>query len=131
MSRSGKLSLVLAVGVVVVILLMIFKPNFLSYGVRFMSVHDRVTDVVQVWGHMQAIPDDKQELEVIWDKSGLQFEFYPYAVQDLTEKLTKEFRDSDKPVLRFTDVYADANKNGKIKTVEQLATAVRQNYQPH
>lgn len=95
-----------------------------------MSVHDRVTDVVQAWVHMPSLPDDKQELEVIWDTSGPQFEFFPYGVQDLTTKLKAEFRDSKTTVLEFTDIYANTNPGGKIKTVEQLATAVRQNYRP-
>jgi hypothetical protein len=95
-----------------------------------MSVHDRVTKVVQFWGRMPDLPDDKQELEVIWATSGPQFEFYPYGAQDLTEKLHQEFRESGKAVLNFTDIYASANTAGKVKTVDDLATAVRQNYRP-
>jgi len=95
-----------------------------------MSVHDRVTNVVQTWGRMQVLPDDKQELEVIWAASGPQFEFYPYGAQDLTEKLHQEFRESGKAVLHFTDIYASANTGGKVKTVDDLANAVRQNYRP-
>lgn len=66
-----------------------------------MSVHDRVTNVVQVWARMPSLPDDKQELEVIWATSGPHFEFFPYGAQDLTTKLQNEFRDSTKTVLQF------------------------------
>ena len=79
---------------------------------------------------MPARPSDKQELEVIWAKSGLHFEFFPYAAQDLTTKLNSEFHDSRTTVLEFTDIYASANTSAKVKTVKDLATAVRQNYTP-
>ena len=95
-----------------------------------MSVHDRVTKVVQSWGRMPDLPDDKQEIEVIWASSGPQFEFYPYGAQDLTQKLHQEFRESAKDVIRFTDIHASTNTAGKVNTVDDLANAVRQNYRP-
>jgi hypothetical protein len=94
-----------------------------------MSVHDRVTQVVKNWARLPAPPADKQELEVIWGKSS-GFEFFPYAAQHLATDLQTEFRDSKKTVIQFTDIAADANPKGKIKTVKDLATAVRQNYEP-
>jgi hypothetical protein len=108
----------------------VFKYYRFHARLTSMSVHDRVTTVVQSWGRMPALPDDKQELEVIWSASGPQFEFYPYGAQDLTEKLRHEFRESGKTVLQFTDIYASANTGGKVKTVDDLAKAVRQNYRP-
>ncbi|MBV9181032.1 MAG: hypothetical protein JO356_06960 [Acidobacteria bacterium] len=101
-----------------------------SRELTLMSVHDRVTKVVQSWGQMPSLPDDKQELEVIWASSGPQFEFYPYGAQDLTERLHHEFRESGKAVLYFTDIYAGKNTGGKVKTVDDLANAVRENYRP-
>ena len=95
-----------------------------------MSVHDRVTRVVQSWGKMPELPEDKQELEVIWAASGPQFEFYPYGAQDLTAKLHQEFRESAKDVIHFNDIHASANTAGKVNTVDDLANAVRQNYRP-
>jgi hypothetical protein len=95
-----------------------------------MSVHDQVTKVVQIWAHLPDEPDDKDELEVIWAKSGSQFDFYPYAAQNLTIRLNRTFHDSKRSVLMFTDIYASTNTKGKIKTVDELATAVRQNYIP-
>jgi len=94
-----------------------------------MSVHDRVTHVVQNWARLPSSPTDKQDLEVIWGKSS-GFEFFPYAAQHLATDLQTEFHDSKKTVIQFTDIAADANPKGKIKTVKDLATAVRQNYEP-
>lgn len=115
-----------------VIAISILGVTYLKFGrqVNPMSVHDRVTTVVQGWARLPSPPSDKQELEVIWATSGRQFEFFPYAAQELTTNLQGEFRDSKKTVLQFTDIYASANANGKIKTVKDLATAVRQNYRP-
>jgi hypothetical protein len=106
------------------------KSDSFHAWMSVMSVHDRVTTVVQGWAHLPARPSDKQELEVIWAKSGLHFEFFPYAAQDLTTKLKSEFRDSKTAVLEFNDIYASTNQDAKIKTVKDLATAVRQNYTP-
>jgi hypothetical protein len=129
MSRRS-LSLVVVSVVVIVLGIISYKLHFFKNVVRVMSVHDRVTVVVQGWAHMPSLPDDKQELEVIWAMSGPHFEFFPYGAQDLTAKLRTEFHDSKKTVLQFTDIYASTNTGGKIKTVEELATAVRQNYAP-
>jgi hypothetical protein len=120
-----------AIAVLVAVCLICVRV-FLKFGERMMpmSVHDRVTKVVQVWAHMPTLPDDKQELEVIWDTSGLHYEFFPYGAQDLTTKLQREFRESKRGVLEFTDIYATNNTSGKVKTVEELAIAVRQNYRP-
>ena len=118
-------ALLVAVG-----LLVLLTRNFFFVKVKPMSVHDRVTTVIQTWARLTSPPSDKQELEVIWATSGRQFEFYPYAAQDLTTSLNNEFRDSKKPVLQFTDIYANTNSGGRIKTVNDLATAVRQNYRP-
>jgi hypothetical protein len=129
MSRTGK-PLIIVFIVLIILLFVAYKFHFSLTGVKVMSVHDRVTNVVQAWARMPALPDDKQELEVIWGTSGPHFEFFPYGAQDLTTKLQSEFRDSAKTVLQFTDIYASTNTGGKIKTVDQLATAVRQNYSP-
>ena len=89
-----------------------------------------VSTEVQGWARMPSLPDDKQELEVIWATSGRDFEFFPHAAQELTTSLQTEFHDSRQEVLKFTDISADANTSGKVKTVKDLATAVRQNYRP-
>lgn len=94
-----------------------------------MSVHDRVIHVVQNWATLPSPPGDKQELEIIWAKHG-GFEFFPYGAQNLATNLQTEFKDSKKTVILFTDISADANPKGKVKTVKDLATAVRQNYEP-
>lgn len=94
------------------------------------SVHDRVVTVVQTWATTPSLPTDKQDLDVLWATSGKSFEFYPSATQILTAQLQHEFRDSKSNVLQYTDIYADANTAGKVKTVSDLATAVRQNYDP-
>ena len=124
--------MILAIALAVVVGSVVGLRKFRSFHglMRTMSVHDRVTTVVQDWARQLARPSDKQELEVIWAQSGLQFEFFPYAAQDLTTKLKTEFRDSKTMVLTFTDIYASTNTNAKIKTVKDLATAVRQNYTP-
>ena len=131
--KLGRRVMWIAIAIIVVVVVCIicvrvffkFRPGMIP-----MSVHDRVTRVVQVWARMPSLPDDKQELEVIWDTSGPHFEFFPYGAQDLTTKLQSEFRESKRPVLQFTDIYATENTGGKVKTVEELATAVRQNYRP-
>lgn len=95
-----------------------------------MSVHDRVTDVVQAWARMPSLPDDKQELEVIWDTSGPQYEFYPWGAENLATRLQTEFHDSKTKVVLFTDIHASKNPGGKINTVDDLATFVRRHYRP-
>lgn len=96
-----------------------------------MSVHDRVGIVVRDWASMSSRPEDKELLEVVWASSGRSFAFYPDAAQVLTGNLQSEFHDSKTAVVRYTDFYApDVNANGKVKTVVDLATAVRQNYEP-
>jgi len=124
--------MILAIVLAVIVGSVVGLRKFHSFHglMRTMSVHDRVTSVVQDWARLLGRPSDKQELEVIWAQSGLQFEFFPYAVQDLTTKLKTEFRDSKTTVLKFTDIYASTNANARIKTVKDLATAVRQNYTP-
>jgi hypothetical protein len=130
MTRKGQQLIVVIVIVLLILCFVTYRFRFSITGVKVMSVHDRVTNVVQVWARMPSLPDDKQELEVIWATSGQHFEFFPYGAQDLTTKLQSEFRDSTKTVLQFTDIYASTNTSGKIKTVDQLATAVRQDYRP-
>jgi hypothetical protein len=130
MTRGGQRLIVVAAILILILFFVILKFSFFTGGVKVMSVHDRVTEVVQSWARMPSLPDDKQELEVIWATSGPHFEFFPYGAQDLTTKLRTEFRDSKNTVLQFTDIYASTNTSGKIKTVEDLATAVRQNYKP-
>ena len=96
-----------------------------------MSVHDRAVNVVRDWASVPSRPEDKDLLEVVWATSGRSFAFYPDAVQVLTRNLQNEFHDSKTAVVRYTDFYAlDVNANGKVKTVGDLATAVRQNYEP-
>jgi hypothetical protein len=130
MTRRRQHLIIVIVIILLILCFVIYKSRFSITGVRVMSVHDRVTNVVQVWARMPSLPDDKQELEVIWATSGPHFEFFPYGAQDLTTELQKEFSNSTKTVLNFTDIYASTNTSGKIKTVDQLATAVRQNYKP-
>ncbi len=131
LTRKGAwMILAIALGLVVGSVVGLRKFHSFHGLMRTMSVHDRVTIVVQGWAGLSPRPSDKQELEVIWAQSGLQFEFFPYAAQDLTSKLKTEFRDSKTTVLKFTDIYASTNTNAKIKTVKDLATAVRQNYTP-
>lgn len=120
--------IILLLLVLATILILILRSEKF-YAVKIPSVHDRVTTVVQAWAHLTTLPTDKQELEVLWP-SGPQFEFFPYGAQDLTTRLQNEFRDSKQPVLLFTDVYATNNPTGKVKTVDQLATAVRLKYRP-
>lgn len=127
---SGKrlLLTIVAVAGVVALLFLAGTYTYKSF-IQPMSVHDRVTHVVQNWARLSSAPTDKQELEVIWGKSS-GFEFFPYAAQHLATDLQSEFHESKKTVIQFTDIAADANPKGKIKTVKDLATAVRQNYEP-
>jgi hypothetical protein len=121
-------------GAVIAVLALIFvtqKHRFSVYLRKPMSVHDRVVNVVRDWASMSSRPEDKQLVEVVWATSGRSFAFYPDAAQVLTRNLQSEFRDSKAAVVRYTDFYApDVNANGKVKTVGDLATAVRQNYEP-
>jgi len=107
------------------------KHRFSVYLRKPMSVHDRVVNVVRDWASMSSRPEDKELLEVAWASSGRSFAFYPDAAQVLTRNLQSEFHDSKTAIVRYTDFYApDVNANGKVKTVGDLATAVRQNYEP-
>ncbi len=127
-SRKRLLLIAIAILGVVGLLILSTTSRFKSW-IKPMSVHDRVTHVVQNWARLPSLPTDKQELEVVWGKSS-GFEFFPYAAQHLATDLQTEFHDSKKTVIQFTDIAADANPKGKIKTVKDLATAVRQNYEP-
>jgi hypothetical protein len=126
--RKGLRIAALAAMVILGIWYLTTTSTFKSF-LKPMSVHDRVTHVVQNWAGLPSIPTDKQELEIIWAKRG-GFEFYPYAAQNLATDLQGEFKDSKRTVIQFTDISADANPQGRIKTVKDLATAVRQNYEP-
>jgi len=126
-SRKRLLLVIFAAACLVALIFLAGTHNYKSF-LKPMSVHDRVTNVVQNWARLPSSPTDKQDLEVIWGKSS-GFEFFPYAAQHLATDLQTEFRDSKKTVIQFTDIAADANPKGKIKTVKDLATAVRQNYE--
>jgi hypothetical protein len=129
LNRRATLIIILGVAVIVALVLVTQKHRWSR--ARPMSVHDRVAYVVQTWASMSSLPDDKQQLEVVWASSGRSFPFYPDAAQVLTRNLQSEFRESKTDVLRYTDCYAsDGNANGRVKTVGDLATAVRQNYEP-
>lgn len=127
-SRKKVLLIVLATAGLVAVLFLGGTFTYKSF-IKPMSVHDRVTHVVQNWATLSSPPTDKQELEVIWAKHA-GFEFFPYGAQNLATNLQTEFKDSKKTVILFTDIAADANPKGKVKTVKDLATAVRQNYEP-
>ena len=129
MASSKRLLLIVLAAVALVALLFLAGPFTYKSFIKPMSVHDRVTHVVQTWAKLPSSPTDKQELEVIWGKSS-GFEFFPYAAQHLATDLQSEFRDSKRTVIQFTDIAADANPKGKVKTLKDLATAVRQNYEP-
>jgi hypothetical protein len=132
LNRKATVIIILGAAVIVALVLVTQKHRLSIYlRTRPMSVHDRVANIVQTWASMPTRPDDKQQLEVVWASSGRSFPFYPDAAQVLTRNLQSEFRDSKTDVLRYTDCYAsDGNANGKVKTVGDLATAVRQNYEP-
>lgn len=127
-SRKKVLLIVLATAGLAAVLFLGGTFTYKSF-IKPMSVHDRVTHVVQNWATLSSAPTDKQELEVIWAKHA-GFEFFPYGAQNLATNLQTEFKDSKKTVILFTDIAADANPKGKVKTVKDLATAVRQNYEP-
>ena len=129
MASGKRLLLTIFAAAGVVALLSLAGTYTYKSFIKPMSVHDRVTHIVQNWARLPSSPTDKQELEVIWGKSS-GFEFFPYAAQHLATDLQSEFRDSKKTVIQFTDIAADANPKGKVKTVKDLATAVRQNYEP-
>lgn len=126
---------IVVIGIIVVALgvLLFTQKHRVSVYLRSrpMSIHDRVVVVVQNWVTAPSRPDDTQQLEVLWASSGRSFAFYPDAAQVLARNLQTEFRDSNTVVLRYTDLYASgANTAAKVKTVGDLATAVRQNYTP-
>jgi len=124
----------LLIGIVVILIAVgvgvVYFPKR-QHGFVAGSVHDNVTQIVKTWANTPALPDDDSILEVLWSKSGGHFEFYPYAAQDLAGKLISKFKDSTVPVILYTDINGAANPQGKVKTVGQLAEAVRLNYSPH
>ena len=131
---SRRTRVIIFSGAAIAVLVLIFitqKHRFLVYLRKPMSVHDRAANVVRDWASVPSRPEDKDLLEVVWATSGRSFAFYPDAAQVLTRNLQNEFHDSKTAVVRYTDFYApDVNANGKVKTVGDLATAVRQNYEP-
>ena len=129
MAIRKKHIILIVVSVAIALGIVTIKFNVLRFFLKPMSVHDRVTQVVKKWARLPTPPADKQELQVLWGKSS-GFEFFPYAAQHLATDLQTEFHDSKKTVIQFTDIGADENPKGKIKTVKDLATAVRQNYEP-
>ena len=132
LNRRTKLMIIVGAAAAIAALIFITQKYRFSVSLRKpMSVHDRVVIVVQDWASMSSRPEDKELLEVVWASSGRSFAFYPDAAQVLTRNLQNEFHNSKTAVLRYTDFYApDGNANGKVKTVGDLATAVRQSYEP-
>jgi hypothetical protein len=122
------LVLCLVIAFIAIIVLSSHQKKTSYFAVK--SVHDDVTDVVQQWAQLPTLPDDDSILEVIWSKSGAHFEFFPYAAQDLSNKINIKFKNSKTPVITYMDINAVANSGGKVKSVGDLATAVMQNYIP-
>lgn len=130
-NRRTKVMIVGAAAIALAFIFIAQKNRFSVYLRKPMSVHDRAVIVVRDWASMSSRPEDKELLEVVWASSGRSFAFYPDAAQVLCRNLQSEFHDSKTAVVRYTDFYApDLNANGKVKTVGDLATAVRQNYEP-
>jgi hypothetical protein len=88
------------------------------------SIHDRVVDVVSKWGRLAALPDDTDQLQVIWANSGQAVPFQPDGATQLIVALKAEFMNP--PIKNITFVPADLDGGGGIKTVGDLATAVGQ-----
>lgn len=98
---------------------------------KAMSVHDRVVDVITLWGKAPTHPPDTMQLEVVWSNSSQDIPFYPEAAQLLEQKLKQEFRDSRTTVMQYRDIRDSAkNPSGSVTTVAQLARLVRANYEP-
>jgi hypothetical protein len=84
-----------------------------------MSVHDRVTDVVLAWAGLAELPDDSDQLKVLWTDA---VAFQPDAVDQLILALKNEF--TNPPSIDVELTPPDFNPPGKINTVADLATAV-------
>jgi len=102
---------------------------------KAMNVHDKVGQSVKTWAKYPTFPSDAALLEVVWAETRNQhdFPFYPDAAQSLVSQLQSDF---SKPpvvrqiVLKTKDFYADSNKTGKIKSVDDLVNAVDQGPPP-
>jgi hypothetical protein len=87
-----------------------------------MSVHDRVVKVISIWGHLPTLPDDTDELQLIWANSHEAVPFQPDAVTQLILDLKAEFKDPPSEDITITP--SDFAPPGNVKTVDDLATAV-------
>jgi hypothetical protein len=84
-----------------------------------MSVHDRVTTVVSTWAGLVDLPNDSDQLKVLWNDAA---PFQPDAVDQLILDLKNEFKSP--PSINVKLIAPDFNPPGKISTVADLATAV-------
>ena len=84
-----------------------------------MSVHDRVTVVVATWASLAELPNDSDQLKVLWNDAA---PFQPDAVDRLILALQNEFKNPPSIDVKLNP--PDFNPTGKINTVADLATAV-------
>jgi hypothetical protein len=92
-----------------------------------MSDHDRTAAIVQRWAHMGATkPSPKDQLATLWSPNQA-MAFWPDACQLLTADVQTAFPERPglaKGDLRVKDFNDPKNPNGRIKSVDDLATAV-------
>lgn len=124
-----------AVGLVLGLALLMVRIGLRVGVTKPMNVHDTVVMSVKSWAKYPRIPSDDAVLEVVWAEtiSKHDFRFHPEGVQSLVTRLQDDFRQG--PVrreirARTKDFYADTNKGGKIKTVNDLVNAVDQSPAP-
>jgi hypothetical protein len=82
------------------------------------SIHGRVLELVREWAHLPDLPDDAQELAVLWAPQAAPYN--PDGAQLLAKAIRAEF--AGPPVICQCIAVADLIQ--RIKTVEDLVTAV-------
>jgi hypothetical protein len=103
-------------------------PRAMAAAAPF-GIHDRTVAVVQEWAHMPSAPADPELLKVLWAKVDPAIPFQPdgtttvAATSLLIVDLKREFQN---PPARFINIQPSDIDPGNIKTVGDLATAVRQ-----
>jgi hypothetical protein len=121
----------LSVGISLIVTMKIERVGFY----KPMNVHDKVEYSVQSWAQYPSIPSDDAVLEVIWAETRSEHDlpFYPEGTQNLVAKLQDDFSKGPlirKIVLKAKDFYAETNKSGKIKSLNDLVNAVDQGPPP-
>jgi hypothetical protein len=82
------------------------------------TVHGRVVLLVQTWAKLDALPDDGDELAVLWAPQDSPYN--PDGADELAKAIMKEF--AGPPVICQCITVADLTQ--RIKTVANLVTAV-------